>query len=251
MTSAPPSAAKAAVAITRRRAVAVAAASSGNSVIVPRQSTRVETGHAKLPSAMYRNRSSGNTTAKITSAGRTAAKPAPQGERAPAKLAVIGNPPRPAAMAVSRKTKLAPGAATAVTTASTAPSRDAAIQNPQKPARRASQATVPPALLVRANEITDTNAALFDPVHAFAGSIARSRSCPSRTHRPRRAPDTPSSCSRRTAHRRRLRPAFPRHARTARRPKSRAGGSALRPVRARKSAPSGRSWTAPSNAPGS
>src|SRR5207247_10472670 len=31
---------------------------------------------------------------------------------------------------------------------------------------------VPTDLLVRANEITDTNAALFDPVHAFAGSIA-------------------------------------------------------------------------------
>src|SRR5258708_3781292 len=132
--------------MTHRRARPLAEASSGRRLAAPRPSTSVETGHAKLPSAVYRNRTKGSTEAKITRAGNRAAKSV--AHRDPArcliKLIVDGSAPRPAAMVHSSGTKLAPGTTTALATESTAPSRVAAIQNPQKPARRASHALTPP-----------------------------------------------------------------------------------------------------------
>src|ERR1700738_2145191 len=132
--------------MTCRRARRLAAASSGSRVAAPSPSTSVESGHAKLPSAVYRNPSKGNAAPKNTNAGRRAAKsdvgnPA----RDLIKLAMDGSAPRAAAVDHSSGTKLVPGMTRALATDSSAPSRLAATQIPQKPARRASQALAQPA----------------------------------------------------------------------------------------------------------
>jgi hypothetical protein len=127
--------------MTPRRARPLAAASSGMRVDEPSVNMSVKIGHAKLPTAKYKNRNTGSRVAKIKRAGSKAAKSIAHGAgfRDLSKVTMDGNPPRFAASAVSSGTKLASGIKAAVAT-DNIPTRKAAVsQNPQNPTLRASQ----------------------------------------------------------------------------------------------------------------
>ncbi len=128
------------------------------------------------------------------------------------------------------------------------PSRTRSTSGPGRRSRR----TAPGSGAARARP-ADWARGCTDRSSPRVASIGRSRSCPPRTRRSRPAPDTPSSCSPDTARRRRLPPACPRRARTARRDRPvvhRAPASRHGPARERRAAPAAPQSPAPTTARG-